>query len=285
MNTTRIIRKALQEDHFHKDITSWSLPDKLKIIAEIRTKQAGIVCGMDVAKQVFQEVDRKLSISPSKVDGDTISANELLLKVEGKAKSILAGERVALNFLQRLSGIATATDRFVTALNNKKIAIRDTRKTTPLLRKLEKYAVRIGGGECQRYNLADQVLFKDNHWICMKKAEMTLPEYFKKLRAELAKSRKLKKQKPIYIQIEAENLEEVALALTVEPNLILLDNMDVSTIEKAIALIAGKAKIEVSGGVNLENISNYSTLKIDSISIGALTHSVQVLDMSLSIVE
>ncbi|MHA1575377.1 MAG: carboxylating nicotinate-nucleotide diphosphorylase [Alphaproteobacteria bacterium] len=286
MKIAKLIKKTLQEDHYQKDITSVTLPDKLKVEAKIIAKAPGIVCGLNIAKQVFQIVDRKLRITILKNDGDKIcgkTVKETVVKITGKAKSILAAERVALNFLQHLSGVSTVTNQFVKTLNNPKIKIRDTRKTLPLLRKLQKYAVKIGGGKNQRKNLADQVLFKDNHWICLEKTEISFSKYLQILRKKLTRNKKLKKNKPIYIQVEANNLEEVKKVLEVEPNLILLDNMNPKQAAEAIKLIGKKSKIEISGGITLKNIADYKDLEIDYISIGALTHSVKALDFSLEI--
>lgn len=286
MKLVKLIKKALQEDHAHKDITSLALSDRLKVDAEIIAKQPGIICGLTIAKQVFQTVDKTLHITVLKNDGDSVckkSQQEAVMKVSGNARSILAAERTALNFLQHLSGIATLTNQCVQQLGNKKITIRDTRKTLPLLRQLEKYAVRVGGGKNQRKNLADQVLFKDNHWQCLAKSKLSLKTYLEQLRKKLVSDKKLKKNKPLSIQVEAKTLAQVQEALESKPDLILLDGMSVGESMKALKRIAGKTRVEISGGIMRDNIGTYKKLAVDYLSLGILTHSAPALDCSLEI--
>lgn len=283
MSTTKLLKKSLAEDHASKDITSLGFPDQLKVTATITVKQPGVLCGIMVAQQVFQIIDRHLRITSHYQDGAALNGGETIITLSGKVRSILAAERTALNILQHLSGVATQTRAFVSALDNPGIRIRDTRKTLPLLRKLEKYAVKVGGGKSQRYNLADQVLFKDNHWACLEKTGQSIATYIENLRKTLAKGRKLKKGKPVIVQIEAATLEQVEQALTAKPDLILLDNMSPDLAAQACTIIGNAANIELSGGITLSTIKHYRHLPIQYISIGALTHSAPALDMSLRI--
>jgi len=267
-----IAKRALQEDQVRDDITTRLLfPKAIKAKAVIQAKQEGIIGGLPVAKVVFKQVDPRLRFRPIVQDGDQVKPGMIVAHLHGDGRSILTGERVALNFIQHLSGIATLTARFVEAVKGTKVKILDTRKTTPGLRSLEKYAVRMGGGQNHRMNLSDGVLIKDNH--------IALAGSLKKA-VQLAKKTAPGGSK---IEVEATNLREVEEAVSAKAVTILLDNMTVSQLQEAVNRIKGRALTEASGGINLKNIREIASTGIDFISIGALTHSAPAMDFSLEI--
>ncbi len=284
----KLIELALKEDIGAGDITSDALiPKSLLAKAEIIAKQKGVLAGIEIAEIVFKRIEPNISFTPLKKDGEKFNPNEKIAWIEGRLKSILKGERTALNFLQRLSGIATLTQSFVSELKGKRIKILDTRKTAPGLRILEKYAVKMGGGENHRMGLYDMILIKENH---IKAAGGTIPAMQKVKKALENKNfvRKFSKKKIIKIEVEAKNLDEVRKALGFEIDMIMLDNMPIHKIKKASQIIRKskkKIKIEVSGNIDLKNIKDYSNLDIDYISTGALTHSSKAIDLSLNLVE
>ncbi|MBI5573102.1 MAG: carboxylating nicotinate-nucleotide diphosphorylase [Elusimicrobia bacterium] len=267
VDTKTIIKLALKEDAPKGDITTNALIPKNKIIsARFVAKAAGVICGLDIAKTVFQQLDKKIEFVKKTKDGQFVKNGQVIAEVKGKARAILTAERTALNFLQHLSAIATTTRMFVVqADNNSKIY--DTRKTTPLLRNLEKYAVRAGGGYNHRLNLSDMVLIKDNH--------------LKLIKNEKLRIRNLPKNKKV--EIECQNFEQVEEFLKLKPDIIMLDNMDFGLMEKCIKYIRGhsKCEIEVSGNVNLKTVKKIASLKPDRISVGKITHSAPALDISL----
>lgn len=268
---SKIVSLALEEDIGIGDITTDIIIDEgLKGKAYIKAKESGILCGCEVARGVFKSIDETLVLNFSKSDGEEIFSGEKVIFIEGKIKSILKGERVALNFLSHLSGIATTTKKFVKLLPPS-VKILDTRKTLPGLRILEKYAVKVGGGKNHRFGLYDGILIKDNHIIAVGGVRKAL---------EIAK-----KSAPHYmkIEIEAATLDEVREAVEGGADIILLDNMSIDEIKEAIKIIDGRAQIEVSGGINSDNIEQLVGLPIDFISIGAITHSVKALDFSLTL--
>lgn len=270
---SKIVLMALEEDVGIGDITTELVIDeRLRGRAYIRCKERSILCGCEVVKEVFHSIDSSLKLDFMKFDGDEVFPKEKIVFIEGKVKSILKGERVSLNFLSHLSGIATATNNLVKRLPPS-IKILDTRKTLPGLRFLEKYAVRVGGGKNHRFGLYDGILIKDNHSIAVGGVKKAL---------ELAK-----KNVPHYMKIEVETatLKDVEEALEGGADIILLDNMDLGTIKEAIKLINGKAQIEVSGGINDDNIDQLAELSIDFVSIGAITHSAKSIDFSLTLEE
>ena len=271
-----LIRLALSEDIGRGDITSDALvEDILSGKAVIVAKQDGILAGSEVAKTVFQIVNPKIIFSSLIEDGEKIKKGDKVALIQGKVKCILSAERTALNFLQRLSGISTLTSRYVEKVKATKVKILDTRKTTPGLRILEKYAVRTGGGENHRMGLFDMVLIKDNHI----KATGGISEAIK-----IAKSKYGKKT----IEVEVRNLNEVKEAIESKPDWIMLDNMITQEIKKAVDLIRSSSpdiKIEASGGINLKNVRKIALTKVDFISVGALTHSAPALDLSLILIE
>jgi nicotinate-nucleotide pyrophosphorylase (carboxylating) len=271
-----LIQLALSEDIGQGDITSDALvEDILSGKAVIVAKQDGILAGLEVAKTVFHIVNPKIIFSSLIEDGEKIKKGDEVALIQGKAKSILSAERTALNFLQRLSGIATLTSKYVEKVKGTKVKILDTRKTTPGLRIMEKYAVKTGGGGNHRMGLFDMVLIKDNHV----KATGGISEAIK-----IAKSKHGKKT----IEVEVRNLNEVKEAIESKPDWIMLDNMITPEIKKAVDLIRSSSpdiKIEASGGINLKNVRKIALTKVDFISVGALTHSAPALDLSLILID
>ncbi len=264
-----LIRIAIREDIGHGDITSNAIEDNSISVFNFMAKEKFIFCGSLIAKKVFKEIDFSLEIDFKITDGTLTEKNQIIGTVKGKTTSILKGERTALNFLQRLSGIATNTRKFIEKLNNDRIKILDTRKTTPGHRVIQKYAVKVGGGSNHRYGLYDGVMLKDNHID----AAGGIKKAVEKVRYNIPST--------IKIEVETRSLKEVKEAVEAGADIIMLDNFDLADIEKACEIINKKAKIEISGGVSLNNICNYSKFDIDYISIGALTHQAQSVDISL----
>lgn len=266
----KLIELSLYEDIGRGDLSSIVIEDYLGY-AEFQfiAKEESVLCGTEVAKKIFGKIDNSLSVNFFKNDGDLLSAGEVFGKVTGYTGSILSGERTALNFMQRLSGIATNTKRYIEKLSDSNIKIIDTRKTTPGHRILEKYAVTVGGGSNHRFGLFDGVMLKDNHIDAVGSIKKAV---------EIAR-----KKAPITVKIEVEtrNLKEVKEAIEASADIIMLDNFSIKDIKEAISIVKKRAKLEVSGGVNIENLDLYKKLKIDYISIGALTHQAKSVDMSL----
>ena len=269
----RILENALREDIGSGDITTNLLfPYDAECKAIILAKEEGLVAGLPIAEMVFRKLDKDIVFSEEKKDGDKVEPNQVLAEISGSQKSILTGERVALNFLQRLSGIATLTSRFVKAIHGLPVKILDTRKTAPGLRILDKYAVRVGGGFNHRFGLYEEVLVKDNHI---------------KLAGGITRAVNILRERAVTrerIEVEASTISEVEEALNVGADVILLDNMPPKMIKEAVGLIKGKAHIEVSGGVTLENVREIAETGVDFISVGLLTHSPQALDIGLYVV-
>ena len=270
----KIITLALEEDLSLGDITSDTIftPDN-RAQAVIRAKEDLVLCGQEVAKQVFHAVDETLQRIPLKKDGDEVKKGETVLEITGSTLSILKAERTALNFMQRLSGIATASRTFAQIGQKYGVLIVDTRKTQPGLRRLDKYAVRVGGCRNHRISLADSVMIKDNHIA----AAGSITAAVQKIKNSTGHTPK--------IEVETTNLDEVREALAAGADIIMLDNMIPAQIAACKAEINGRAIIEVSGGVNAQNLEAYCQAKPDVISMGALTHSVPAKDLSLKIVE
>ncbi len=269
----QILENALREDIGSGDITTNLLfPNDAECRAIILAKEEGLVAGLPVAEMVFRKLDKDIVWSEEKKDGDKVEPNQVMAEISGSQKSILTGERAALNFLQRLSGIATLTFRFVKAIHGLPVKILDTRKTAPGLRILDKYAVRVGGGFNHRFGLYEEVMVKDNH---IKLAGgITRAVNILRERAVTRKS----------IEVEASTISEVEEALNVGADVIMLDNMSPKMIKEAVGLIKGKALIEVSGGVTLENVREIAETGVDFISVGLLTHSPEALDIGLYVV-
>ena len=269
-----IIETALREDIGTGDVTTLStIPDDTATRGFIYAKDEGVVAGLPVAQRVFYILNSKIEFIAQKKDGEKVVKGDILAEIAGPARPILTGERVALNLLQRLSGIATRTARISEMLTYYNTTVVDTRKTTPGLRILEKYAVRIGGGKNHRFGLYDAVLIKDNH--------IKVAGGIKKAVA-LARGNAPHTMK---IEVEVETLEDVGEALEARADIIMLDNMDFAAIKEAVKTIDGQAQIEVSGGIDEKNVIDYAKAGIDFVSIGALTHSVMALDISLDVRE
>jgi len=267
-----LIEIALEEDIGPGDITTESLIDKnLKGIGEVVAKEPLVIAGLDVARQVFEQLDPDVSFSPNFKDGDFIEKGKIVLEVEGKLCVLLMGERTALNFLQHLSGIATYVRSYMDSIANKNVRLVDTRKTTPGLRGLEKYAVRVGGAHNHRMGLYDGVLIKDNHIaVCggIKKAIESIKDKLSHL---------------VKIEVEVSDLDSIKQALEAGADVIMLDNMDIEQIKEAIKFINGKSVVEISGGVTINSLNQLADTGVDIISAGALTHSAKSVDISMRI--
>ncbi|MEW5953912.1 MAG: carboxylating nicotinate-nucleotide diphosphorylase [Bacillota bacterium] len=275
LDTTRldeIIKRCLTEDIGTGDITTLSVvPSGHRSTGHIWAKEAGIVAGLPVAEAVYRHLDPAVDFQPQAADGDVIVLGTPLAMVEGPARSILTGERLALNFLQRLSGIATLASRLVEAVKPYRVRVVDTRKTTPGLRLLEKYAVRMGGGHNHRFGLYDAVLLKDNH-VQVAGGVARAVTWARQLAPHTMK-----------VEVEVEDLAGVKEALAAGADIIMLDNMDLDTMRQAVALIGNKAVIEASGSISLDRIQAVAATGVHVISVGALTHSAPALDISLDL--
>ncbi|MEE8638603.1 MAG: carboxylating nicotinate-nucleotide diphosphorylase [Candidatus Margulisiibacteriota bacterium] len=270
----KIAREALREDIGSGDITTRSTVASSTVArGVILAKEIGVIAGLPAAREVFRQVDRRIKFVPKVKDGAKVKKGKVIAVVSGPARGILTGERVALNFLQRLSGIASLTSQFVKRIQGSRVQILDTRKTTPTLRVLEKYAVKIGGGTNHRMGLYDAILIKDNHIALAGGIEKAI------------KKAKGKRQKAKGIEVEAKTIPQVKQAIRAGADKILLDNMNIKTLRKA-AKLCKKAKVwsEASGGVNLKTVRRISKTGVNAISVGALTHSARALDISLEIV-
>jgi nicotinate-nucleotide pyrophosphorylase (carboxylating) len=270
----RVVRLSLAEDVGEGDITTLSTvaPDAMAKAVMI-AREPLVVAGLPVAEAVFIELSPALQISRTAKDGDPVTTGQSLLRISGPAQAILTAERVALNFVQRLSGIATLTRQYVDAVKGTRAKILDTRKTTPGLRQLEKYAVRCGGGENHRAGLFDRVLIKDNHLASLRDAPPN---------PIAAAVRRVREQYPEHkIEVEADTLEQVEQALAAGADIILLDNMNLVQLRVAIQQARGRAKTEASGGVNLASVRQIAETGVDCISVGALTHSARASDIAL----
>ena len=270
MQADKLIRMALQEDITSEDVsTNAVMRSAVKGTVDLIAKEDGIIAGLDVYARVFQILDEKTQISFNFKDGEAVKKGDLLGTVTGDIRVLLSGERVALNYLQRMSGIATYTKQVSKLLEGSKVTLLDTRKTTPNCRVFEKYAVRIGGGCNHRYNLSDGVLLKDNHIGAagsVAKAVAMAKEYAPFVRK---------------IEIEVETMEQVKEAVEAGADIIMLDNMTPEQMAEAIRVIDGRAETECSGNITKENIKTITSLGVDYVSSGALTHSAPILDISL----
>ena len=279
-----IVKAALKEDIGKGDITTTALVDKFSSSkATIITKEDCVVCGLQIAEWVMAQVDYSVRFKPNCKDGDFVGSGKELAFLEGHVSSILRAERTMLNFIEFLSGISTATKAYTDKVKQYGVKIMDTRKTYPLLRYLEKYAVSVGGGANHRMGLYDQVLIKDNHI----KTQVTRSPGHKVTLKELVEAARKKNIKGMVVEIEVTSPVEFADALQGKPDIIMLDNMspkDVKACVEIRRLSKTKALLEVSGGINLDNIEEYAKTGIDMISIGGLTHSVKSIDVSLEIV-
>lgn len=264
----RLVRSALAEDLGSGDVTSQLvIPIRRTAKARIVARGSGVLCGIDVCRRVFAAVDRAVRFQRLVNDGTAFRRGTVLARVRGRARSLLAAERTALNFLERLSGIATLTSRYVRAVRGTGAAILDTRKTTPGWRELEKYAVRCGGGANHRMGLYDMVLVKDNHIAAAGSVSSAL-------RACLAQTR-------FGVEVEAASLAEVREALAAGARRVLLDNMSPARLRRAVGLCRGRAVTEASGGVTLDSVRDIARTGVDYISVGAITHSAPAVDIAL----
>ena len=263
----KICKEALKEDLYPSgDVTSKLLNNKKKIRAKIISNSSGIIGGLDLAKQTFRIVDKKILFKIKKKEGSKIKKKQLIAEITGNVKNILTGERVALNFLSHVSGIATQTNKYVNKVRkNTKICC--TRKTIPGLRAIQKYAVNLGGGYNHRFNLSDEFLIKDNHIAN------------KNIRELIIKAKKNRKK----ITVEVDNLNQLKKILDLKFNTVLFDNMNVKNLKKGVQLVKNKYETEASGNVNLKNIRKIASTGINRISIGRLTHSVSAIDLKLEI--
>lgn len=270
----RIIENALLEDIHTGDITTQAVvPGKREAKARLVAKETFVLAGIHVAARVFYLLDREAVFTPRFEDGDVVTKGDTIAEIKGDASLLLQGERVALNLLQRMSGVATLTARYRDAVKGAKARVVDTRKTTPGLRQLEKYAVRVGGGHNHRTGLYDGILIKENHIsaaggisLAVRRAREFAPHTMR-------------------IEVETENLEQVAEAMAAGADIIMLDNMDLEMMRRAVALVDGKALLEASGGVNLDTIAGIAATGVDIISVGALTHSARAVDISMLLEE
>ena len=270
LQADKLIRMALEEDITSEDVsTNAVMPTKVQGAVDLIAKEDGVIAGMDVYARVFKLLDEDTEIEMFCHDGDEVREGDLMAKVTGDIRVLLSGERVALNYLQRMSGIATYTRSVARLLEGSSVTLLDTRKTTPNCRVFEKYAVRVGGGCNHRYNLSDGVLLKDNHIG----AAGSITKAIQMAKAYAPFVRK--------IEIETETLEQVAEAVEAGADIIMLDNMTPEVMKQAVALIDGRAQTECSGNITKENIARICEIGVDFVSSGALTHSAPILDISM----
>lgn len=270
LNVDNLLLLALQEDISSEDVTTNAvMPEACQGTVQLLCKQDGVIAGMEVFARVFTLLDEKTEIIPYVKDGDEVKKGDLLATVNGDIRVLLSGERTALNYLQRMSGIATYTRSVAKLLEGSKTTLLDTRKTTPNMRIFEKYAVKIGGGQNHRYNLSDGVLLKDNHIGAAGSVTKAI---------EMARDYAPFVRK---IEVECENLDMVREAADAGVDIIMLDNMTPAQMKEAVAVINGRAKTECSGNVTKENIATILDTGVDYVSSGALTHSAPILDVSL----
>jgi len=266
-----LIDRVLKEDIGTGDLSTRILPEDLTGLAKVYAKQKGVVAGLLLVEQIFQRVDPRICFHRLLKDGDEVEVGGVVLELSGPLSSILQGERTALNFLQHLSGIATATKRAVDQVAGLPVSIVDTRKTLPGLRTLQKYAVRVGGGQNHRFGLYDSVMLKDNHLA----AVGGLAEAVHRIKALVGHMTK--------IEVECETIQQVHEAVACKVDVIMLDNMDLVTMREAVLLINHQAIVEASGGMREEDLRQVAETGVDLISLGVLTHSVQALDFSLDV--
>lgn len=267
-----IIKKALEEDINYLDTaTAYVIPDTAVTTAKFVSKAQGVLCGIDVAMRVFRLLDPDCSYTVYKNDGDEIKKGDVIAVMKGKASMLLQGERTALNLLQHMSGVATATNECVKLVEGTSVSIADTRKTLPGLRALQKYAVTCGGGKNHRFNLSDCAMLKDNHIDAGGGITATV----NKLREKIGHT--------VKIEVETRNMDEVKEAVAAGADIIMLDNMTADEMKEAVNFINGRALTEASGNITSENIKEKAMSGVDIISMGALTHSVRAFDISMRI--
>jgi nicotinate-nucleotide pyrophosphorylase (carboxylating) len=270
----RAVDAALSEDLSGGDVTTDSLiPSHMQASARFVPRSPGVISGLDVAKAVFTRVDPSVEFVPKLIDGDAVEGGETVAIVSGNLASILRAERVALNFMQRMSGIASMTSQFVKAVEGTDAAIVDTRKTVPGLRSLDKFAVAAGGGRNHRRNLSDGVLIKDNHVAALQAEGMSLQQIIRRARGQAPHT--------VKIEVEVESLDEVPAAIEGGADIIMLDNMTLDSMKAAVEMCQGKCLTEASGMVSLDRVREIAQTVVDMISVGALTHSVKAMDIGL----
>ncbi len=269
---TPIIQRALNEDIGDGDVTTrCTVPPAVTAEGQFVAKEAGVIAGLEVAKQALLLVDERVQFTAHVTDGKQVGVGRVIAEVSGPGRALLSGERVALNFLQRMSGIATLTHRFVKAVQGTSAVILDTRKTAPGLRPFDKWAVRLGGGLNHRFGLYDMVLIKDNHIA----AVGSISEAVARVRAQDERRRA--------IEVEVKTLDELREALELNVDRIMLDNMSPAEMREAVRLTGRRTPLEASGNVTLENVADIAATGVDCVSVGQLTHSVQALDISLEL--
>ena len=270
----RLIEDALLEDINYVDAaTDYLIPEAQQGSAQFIAKADGVLAGMDIALRVFEIIQPDFKAEVFKHDGDVLKKGDIIAKISGNTRTLLKGERTALNLLQHMSGVATATNSAVKIIEGTKASIADTRKTLPGLRPLEKYAVTVGGGKNHRYNLSDCAMLKDNHVD----AGGGITNAVNSLRKKLGHT--------VKIELEVRNLDELKEALSVDVDIIMLDNMSCEDMKKAVEITDGKAKLEASGGITDETLRAVAETGVDIISMGAITHSVKAFDISLKIIK
>jgi nicotinate-nucleotide pyrophosphorylase (carboxylating) len=273
-----IIDKALIEDRISQDVTTNALiPDHLEGKVAIKAKDEGVLAGVEIAKAVFMHVDPTLLIDVHITDGHRVKKGDVVATISGEIVSILKAERPALNFLCHLSGIATDTSKYVEAVKGTKAQITDTRKTTPGLRPFEKYAVRMGGGHSHREHLGDWILIKDNHLAALRCLGLGIKDAVERARSSSPAGETTK------VEVEVSNFDQAVEALEAGADIVMLDNMSIAEMKRVMKIDHGRALIEASGGMNLDNVRSVAELGVDLISIGALTHSSKALDLSLKL--
>ena len=265
-----LIKTAICEDIHYVDVTTdYLIDENAETTAKFVSKADGVVCGLEFALRVFTLLDDRITFEVFKKDGDEVKKGEIICKMRGNTRALLKGERTALNLIQHMSGIATATHHCVKLVEGTNASVVDTRKTLPGLRPLQKYAVTCGGGKNHRYNLSDCAMLKDNHIDACGGIEKAVSI----LREKIGHT--------VKIEVETRNLDEVAQALRAKADIIMLDNMDNDTMKKAVELIDGRALSEASGGITHDTIAGVAKTGVDIISVGALTHSVKAFDISM----
>jgi nicotinate-nucleotide pyrophosphorylase (carboxylating) len=270
------VNRALAEDAPWGDVTSqYLIPEDASAVATLEAREAGVMAGSAVFAAAFKAVDSAVVVELQVEDGESFTAGQQLATVSGLARSVLTGERVALNFVQRMAGIATATSKYVSAVAGTQAKIVDTRKTTPGLRAFEKHSVVCGGGANHRYSLSDAVMAKDNHLAILTRGGKDLTTELKAVRAKLGHT--------THIEVEVDRLDQIPAVLAAGVDTIMLDNFNLEDMRRGVELIAGKAVIEASGGVNLDTVRAIALTGVDVISVGALTHQIHSLDLGLDI--
>jgi nicotinate-nucleotide pyrophosphorylase (carboxylating) len=269
--TNELIELALKEDRIKNDVTTNALIEYDRtVLAKVSAKEDGVISGIDVFIKVLYKVDKNLNVIVSKEDGDSVNVGDIVLEIRGYESSILKAERTALNFLQRLSGVASVTRRYVEALKGTSVKLLDTRKTTPGMRYPEKKAVLDGGGNNHRMNLEDMVMIKDNHILMAGSIGKAVEKIIK-----FSPDKR--------IEVEVKNIKEFEEAVSLDVDIIMLDNFDELTLQKVLMINRNDIKIEISGNITLDNISTRAKHGVDFISVGALTHSYKSLDLSLNV--